>query len=38
MEVMKGLTDDKLALMIGLFVFLLSALNFAGFDALGWAV
>jgi len=38
MEAKKGLTEDKLALMIGLFLFLLSALNFVGIDALGWAV
>jgi uncharacterized membrane protein YadS len=34
----KWMTEDKLALIIGLFLFALSSLNFASIDALGWAV
>lgn len=34
----RWLTEDKLALIMGLFLFSLAALNFAGVDALGWAV
>jgi len=32
------MTEDKLALLIGLFLFLLGMLNFVGFDTLGWSV
>jgi hypothetical protein len=32
------ISEDWLALIIGLFVFLLSLLQFAGVDILGWAV
>lgn len=34
----KRLTEDKLALILGLVLFGLSALNFGGIDPLGWAV
>ena len=34
----RWLTEDKLALILGLFLFLLGMLNFAGVDALGWSV
>lgn len=34
----RWLTEDKLALIMGMFLFCLAALNFAGVDALGWAV
>lgn len=34
----RWLTEDKLALIMGLFLFLLGTLNFAGVDALGWSV
>jgi uncharacterized membrane protein YadS len=37
-EQKRWLTEDKLALIMGLFLFSLAALNFAGVDALGWAV
>ncbi|MDP2848301.1 MAG: putative sulfate exporter family transporter [Humidesulfovibrio sp.] len=37
-EQKRWLTEDKLALIMGLFLFLLGALNFAGVDALGWSV
>ncbi len=33
-----GLSEDWLALIIGMFIFLLSLLQFAGIDILGWAV
>ncbi len=34
----RWLTEDKLALIMGLFLFLLGALNYLGLDALGWSV
>jgi uncharacterized membrane protein YadS len=34
----RWLTEDKLALIMGLCLFMLGALNFAGVDALGWSV
>ncbi|MDO9632580.1 MAG: putative sulfate exporter family transporter, partial [Humidesulfovibrio sp.] len=34
----RWLTEDKLALIIGLFLFSLGMLNFAGMDVLGWSV
>ena len=34
----RWLTEDKLALIIGLFLFLLSMLNFSGIDLLGWGI
>jgi hypothetical protein len=34
----RWLTEDKLALIMGLFLFALGMLNFAGIDALGWSV
>ena len=34
----RWLTEDKLALIMGLFLFLLGTLNYAGVDALGWSV
>jgi uncharacterized membrane protein YadS len=34
----KWLTEDKLALILGLILFSLSLLNFGGIDPLGWAV
>ena len=34
----RWLTEDKLALIIGLFLFLLSMLTFSGYDVLGWGV
>ncbi len=34
----RWLTEDKLALIIGLFLFLLSMLNFSGYDVLGWGI
>ena len=34
----KWLTEDKLALILGLVLFGLSLLNFGGVDPLGWAV
>ena len=34
----RWLTEDKLALIIGLFLFTLGMLNFAGMDVLGWSV
>jgi len=34
----RWLTEDKLALILGLFLFALGMLNFAGIDALGWSV
>lgn len=34
----RWLTEDKLALIMGLFLFSLGMLNFAGMDALGWSV
>lgn len=34
----RWLTEDKLALIMGLFLFLLGALNFMGIDALGWSL
>jgi Predicted membrane protein len=34
----RWLTEDKLALIMGLFLFVLGMLNFAGMDALGWSV
>lgn len=37
-EQKRWLTEDKLALIMGLFLFLLGLLNFAGVDALGWSV
>lgn len=33
-----GLTEDKVALMTGVFLFLLALMNIAGVDLLGWAV
>ena len=33
-----GLTEDKVALMTGAFLFLLALLNIAGVDLLGWVV
>ncbi|HWR02582.1 MAG TPA: putative sulfate exporter family transporter [Humidesulfovibrio sp.] len=37
-EQKRWLTEDKLALIMGLFLFMLGMLTFAGVDALGWAV
>lgn len=34
----RWLTEDKLALIMGLFLFLLGTLNYLGLDALGWSV
>ena len=34
----KWLTEDKLALILGLILFGLSLFNFGGVDPLGWAV
>ncbi|KHK03441.1 putative sulfate exporter family transporter [Desulfovibrio sp. TomC] len=34
----RWLTEDKLALILGLFLFLLSMLNFSGIDLLGWGI
>ncbi|GAB7078802.1 putative sulfate exporter family transporter [Megalodesulfovibrio paquesii] len=34
----RWLTEDKLALIMGLFLFILGALNFVGLDVLGWSV
>jgi len=34
----RWLTEDKLALIMGLILFLLGMLNYAGVDALGWSV
>ncbi|NMC49610.1 MAG: putative sulfate exporter family transporter [Desulfovibrio sp.] len=36
-EKRKWLTEDKLALIMGLFLFVLGMLNFAGLDILGWS-
>lgn len=37
-EQKRWLTEDKLALIMGLFLFILGAMNFAGMDLLGWSV
>ncbi len=37
-EKARWLTEDKLALILGLFLFALGMLNFAGLDVLGWSV
>ena len=36
--VKKGLTEDKVALLIGSFIFLVAMLSFAGMNMLGWVV
>ena len=38
MAAKRWLTEDKLSLILGMFLFALSMLAYAGFDALGWSV